>query len=142
MYVCLTMQMFIWQKTARWKISNDRHMKKINPIIKGNFAVSVKYKISSKTQWKNSTNHKEQTIQDEFKQIPFVDLHQQAQRVGKFWTDVWNQSKIETWYGQVFLTIPRVQWNWGSTALGKSLPWARRNFLNLQLWWGTCELSK
>ena len=43
---------------------------------------------------KNYTNHKERTIQDEFKQIPFVDLHQQAQRVGKFWTDVWNQSKI------------------------------------------------
>jgi len=33
---------------------------------------------------KNYTNHKEQTIQDEFKQIPFVDFHQQTLRVGNF----------------------------------------------------------
>jgi len=39
---------YMTKKTARWKISNDRHMKKINPIIKGSFAVSVKYEISSK----------------------------------------------------------------------------------------------
>jgi len=40
---------YMTKKTARWKISNDRHMKKINPTIKGSFAVCVKYKISSKT---------------------------------------------------------------------------------------------
>jgi len=37
------------KKQPRWKISNDRHMKKNNPIIKGSFTVSVKYKMSSKT---------------------------------------------------------------------------------------------
>jgi len=32
---------YMTKKTARWKISKGRHMKKINPIIKGSFAVSV-----------------------------------------------------------------------------------------------------
>jgi len=47
-------------------------MKKVNFIIKGSIAVSVKYKISVKTKWKNSTHDKEQTIQDEFKQGPIA----------------------------------------------------------------------
>jgi len=81
---------------------------------------------------KNSTNHKERTIQNEFKQIQFVYLHQEAQRVGNFCTDVWNQSEIETWYGQVFLITPWVHWIWGSIALGKSLLWVRIIFLNMQ----------
>ena len=40
---------YMTKKQPRWKISNDRHMKKNNPIIKGSFTVSVKYKMSSKT---------------------------------------------------------------------------------------------
>jgi len=48
---------------------------------------------------------------------------------------VWSQSEIETWYGQVFLTIPWVQWIWGSNALGTSLLWVRRIFLELQVRW-------
>jgi len=32
---------YMTKKTARWKISKGRHMKKINSIIKGSFAVSI-----------------------------------------------------------------------------------------------------
>jgi len=35
-----------------------------------------------------------------------------------------------------------VQWFWGTIALGKSLTWVRRNFLNMQVWWGIYELSE
>jgi len=31
---------YMTKKTARWKISNDGHIKKINPVIKGSFTVS------------------------------------------------------------------------------------------------------
>ena len=34
------------------------------------------------------------------------------------------------------------QWIWGRIALGKSLPWVKRNFLKLQVWWDIDELCE
>jgi len=86
-----------YQMTDRWE--------KINSMETLQCLLSIKYiaKHFEKNTW-----YKPQRL-DEFKQIPVVTLHQQAQSVGNFCTDLWNQSEIESWYDQVFLTIPWVQ---------------------------------
>jgi len=65
--------------TDRWR--------RLTPNIKRNLQCLLSIKYIAK-QWKKThdTKDKESTI---------VTLHQEAQRVGNFCTDVWNESEIE-----------------------------------------------